>query len=440
MTEQFQLGLLSYLVQSSNGESYIESVNDEAFDVIEFKLTAQLLKRYHHLRHRMPGELEASAFLEETIEATPEISDTVAKALREVFEDIYFPLEEKNRQFIEDQMIVNMQDSQIELLSSKYAKGEITPKEFLEKIQPISSLVIPGDDPIYKDSGFLAADRENHSDEQIEGNPTFLHDLNRLTAAGGFYTPQLIIFMSGPKHFKTGLLIRLALEYARDGYNVYYADGENGVRSIRNRAKMALMECELSDLYDGTVDPDEINGALYRFQKYMGGDMFIDSYPASTKSIQDVKNRLAFLKETRGFEPDLIVWDSLDHFKPSNKDDGKRDTRIKSQIVYHEAIALNAEIGTFAFGPSQVNRGGVSKKTLSMTDIAEDFGKVMNAHAVFAICATDDEMEQGIRRIIPVAQREGVGYRGKNQCIIKVDEATMGVMEAEAEEMEVEDD
>lgn len=441
MTEAFQLGLLSYLVQSSIGTSYIEAVNDDTFDILEFKLTSQLLKRYHHLHQRLPGELEASAFLEETLSTNAEIPANVAKDLREVFEDLYVPLNKKDFDYIEDQLIINLQDKQIEAVTSRFAKGEISNKEFFDKLAPISALALPGEEGIFDDSGFLIADRDNHSDEQIEGEPTFLHDINKLTAAGGFYSPQLIVLMSGPKHFKTGIMIRLAIEYARDGYSVYYADIENGARAIRNRSKMAIMNCELHELFDGTIPYEDIDTTMELFGRYMGGDIFIDNYPAYSKTMVDIENRLAYLKENYGFEPNIIFYDPLDKFIPIRVEDQKREPRIQSQKVYHESQNLNKKLKTFAFTPSQVNRNGISKKTLSMTDIAEDFGKVMIAHAIFAICATDEEMDKGIRRIIPVAQREGASYKGKNQCLVHIDEKTMLVEEAEIiDDEDVEDE
>ena len=189
MNEQFQLSLLCYLVQSPNGELYVDSVNEDTFEFLEFKLTAQLLKRFHKLRHRMPGELEAAAFLEEEIKNTRDLPPQTAKDLREVFEDIYVLLTDKDKQFIEDQLIVSLQSKHLESASSQFATGEITPDEFFKKLDPISALALPGNDEIYKDGARLVADRDKTIDEQVKGAPTFLHDLNILTAARGFYTP-----------------------------------------------------------------------------------------------------------------------------------------------------------------------------------------------------------------------------------------------------------
>ena len=60
----------------------------------------------------------------------------------------------------------------------------------------------------------------------------------------------------------------------------------------------------------------------------------------------------------------------------------------------------------------------------------------MNAHSIWAICATANEEENGIRRIIPIRQREGESYKGKNSgvCVVKVDEKRMIVKEVDSEE------
>ena len=58
----------------------------------------------------------------------------------------------------------------------------------------------------------------------------------------------------------------------------------------------------------------------------------------------------------------------------------------------------------------------------------------MNSHAVFGICSTVDELEYGIRRIVPIVQREGLAYRGKNMCIIKIDEEKMMINEVDKDE------
>jgi len=435
MTTDYALSLLCYLVQYPEGSIYIETLDEDIFELIEDKLTLQVLKKYYNLYKALPSQTVALEFLEEQIEGTPDLTNDIVESLRVNFADIYVPLPEGDIQKIQDTIILEIQKKKLGDTFLDFAAKKIGVDQVFARIDRLNSLVKSAEAVDYEEGGFLIQDRYKHFDESIEGFPTFLYDLNGLTAAGGFYSPQLIIFLSGPKYFKTGIILKIGIEYAREGKKVYYADNENGAKSIRNRAKMCIMECELHELYEPGMQ-EKIDNTLYRFGHYMKGDLFIDSYSANSKSISDVRARLRQLKDLHNWEPNIIIYDTIDKFIPTNTKDQGRDTRIKIQLVYDEVINLNKEIGTFAIAPSQVNRKAIGKKTFDIRDLSEDFGKSFNAHAIFAICATPKEEEENIRRIIPVCQREGVKYKGTNVCIVKVDEKTMNVEEINEKDKE----
>jgi hypothetical protein len=432
MTIEYQSAILQYLVQSSEGLQYIDDLPEELFDLLEHKVCLQVLKRYKKTYNILPGKLAAIQYMEEQIKETREISAEVATSLREVTEDIFFPLAEGDKLKLQDTIVLEVQQKQIDTAFMDHASGKLSVSQVLVKMNKLSGMVKTAKYDSHADGGFLVEDREKHFEDQPVGIPTFLHDLNDLTAAGGFYSPQLIIFMSAPKSFKTGLLIKLAVEYARSGYKCYYADFENGARSIRNRVKQCIMECSYQELHEDDIQ-DELNIVLERFGKMMGGDIYIDGYPANTKSVFDVKCRLDHLKTEYNWVPDIIFYDSIDHLIPSKAEDRSRDVRIKIQLVYHEVINLSRELNAFAFAPSQVNREAVNKKVFDLRDFSEDFGKAMNSHAVFGLCSSPEEQELGIRRIVPVVQREGKAFKGKNFCMIKLDEERMMVEEIDKE-------
>jgi len=138
------------------------------------------------------------------------------------------------------------------------------------------------------------------------------------------------------------------------------------------------------------------------------------------------------LKDEHGWIPDIICWDYPDLMVPIDRT--VREKRLKIQAVYHDIIRLNNEWGVFSMGLSQVNKDAVNKEVIDMTGFAEDFGKAANCHAAFALCATPVEQAAGIRRILPVVQREGVAYNRKNYCVVKLDEAKMKLDEITIEE------
>jgi len=432
MDIEIQQNLLRYVVQQAN--KYIEHLDESIFTLIEHKVTVQILKAYYSKYGALPSETLALKFMRNTVNSHKEVTDELKKDLEEVFQDLYVPLNKNDIAYYRDHIITKIQDKLINNLYADFAEGKIDSAQLFRRMDKIKKSFQENEEEVQEKGTFLIRDKDKHIDETVEGHPTFLKSLNSLTAARGFYSPQLIVIMSAPKHFKTGIIIKLAVEYARDGYNVYYADAENSVRDIRMRSKMCIMECSAEELEDPAIQ-DELDILLDRFGKYRGGDLFIDSYPAGIKSIQDVESRLNDLKEDYDFVPDIIVYDSIDHFIPSDIQGRKQDKRIRIGDVYHEAIALNKKIGSFAIAPSQVNRNAVGKKTFNMGDIAESFDKIANCHACYAICATPDEEDMGLRRVVPVVQRGGVKQGGDNFCVVQIDEERMVVKEVDKEEL-----
>lgn len=442
MTIDFQTNILKYLLQTPNGGQYFQYLDSSLFDLVVHRIAFDTLQKYFKQYGDVPTPTTAEKLLQDDLDTTDELPEELSAELHVMFAGFREPLNPKDREYIEDVLILTIQGQQ----TDKYIMGFADKKLSLDQLtSKLGQLNLMKQHKAANADGLLIADRRQHTDDLEEGASTYLNDLNHMTAAEGFYSPQLIIFASGPKHFKTGFIIKLAIEYARDGYKVYYADGENGVRSIRRRAKMSIMGCSAGDLRSA----DDIESTLKNFNSgisaFPGGDLFVDYWPASTATVGDVKNRLAYIKETKNWKPDIVIWDSIDHFLPTNPEDQRKDTRIQIQKVYHEVIALNAELGTFSIAPSQVNKKAIDKPVFDMKDLNEDFGKVMNAHAVFAICATPEEMvpdEDGytMRRVVAVVQREGERYDGRNHCLVKIKESIASVKEAEWAESNETDD
>jgi hypothetical protein len=255
-----------------------------------------------------------------------------------------------------------------------------------------------------------------------------------MTAAGGFYSPQLIVILSEPKAFKTGTILEMAIGFMKDGLKVYVADTENGELSIRNRVEQALLRCSLTELNDpGMYDTLQ---EVKRWSMIAGGNILIDSWVAYSATTYHVKSRIKQVIKDYDFTPDVIIWDAIDHFMPSDAELRKKDERFRIRGVYFDIIAINKEFGCFSIGPSQVNRQAVNKKIITMKDFGEDFGKAANCHAAFAICRTDEEVEVGIARLVPVAQRQGKRYKPNVVCVLKIDEEHHDVHEISIEEAE----
>lgn len=427
MKIDFQTNILKYLLQTPNGGQYFQYLDSSLFDLVIHSIAFDVLHAYFKQYGDVPTPMTAEKLLEDELKTTEGLSEEVSIELRAIFSDFNEPMNPKDREYIEDVLILTIQEQQADKAIMRFGDKKLSLEQTAAKFNQLLTMKQFKADAA---DGLLLADRLLHTDDLADGTPTFLDELNRLTAAGGFHTPQLVIFASGPKHFKTGFLIKFAIEFARDGLKVYYADGENGVRSIRRRAKMAITEYtsdELKIAEDLESVYTNFNSGISMFP---GGDLFVDYWPSGTATIGDVKNRLAYIKETKNWEPNVLIWDPIDDFLPTPTEDQRLPTRLQIQKVYHEVIALNDQLGTFSFAPSQVNKAAIDKPVFDMKDLNEDFGKVMNAHAVFAICATPEEFEDHLRRIVVVVQREGVRYNGKNHVLVKIDETKASIKNA----------
>lgn len=428
MTIDFQWELFKFILQNKEGRKYLPLLDNTIFDLPEHQLAFDLLQKYHDKYATVPSRANLLEYFDRASKKA-NIKKEVYERVDETIRKLYKPFESDTKQ-IKDSIIEFAQYKKTKKMFQEYSgkiqDGDEVFREIHKEMNKIIRLSEQTEEADNNRGGMLLRDNTRTRAQKIEGHPTYLNSLNKMTAAGGFYSPQLVIIMGAPKSFKTGNLIKMAVEYVRDGYKVYYVDCENGIDSIRNRAKQAMLEVNRQDLY--TEDMLKTLDEMIERYKKLGGDMEIDFYPAYTKTVAEVDAELEYLRDEHGWIPDLICWDYPD-LMLANDHSKQKDRRLNIQHVYFDIINLNHKWGCFSIGLSQVNRQAVSKAVINMKDFAEDFGKAMNAHAAFAICRTEEEMEAGTARIIPVVQRDGVAYRGVNQCLVEIDEETMSINE-----------
>lgn len=424
MTIKFQRKVMRFLCRPEN-KRYVELLDPECFDTVELKLCFEVLRSYVKEFSAVPDATSAVEYLHRTPGYKTLRPDT-QKDTDAYLETLFTRRDEDTGLVIKTIIDYASTKRTSELMKksiSKMKEGEIGDvKRFHAELGKIAHL----DDKILElesgRGGFLLKDHNRNVDEVQPGIPCFLTGVNKLTAAGGFKTPELVIILAAPKGFKTGLSLSMGVNYMKDGLNVYYADFENGHRSIKTRAKQVLMNCTRKEL--GSSDNIRRIQRVMRQVSKFGGDMVVDKFDAYSTTVADVEQVLAEYHEQYNWRPDVIVWDYPDLIKPNAP---QKEERMNITRVYFDIINLNSRLGCFSIGVSQVNRAAVSKDVLTITDFAADFGKAMNCHAAFALCRTPAEVEAGIGRIVPVAQREGVRYKSKNVCFVKIDEERMSI-------------
>lgn len=303
-------------------------------------------------------------------------------------------------------------------------------KEISRKVAKIVQ-VAEGDEEEENNKGsFALADFDLSRKTIITGTPTYLKALNRMTSTKGFYSPQLVVLMGAPKSFKTGTLLNIAVGLVRNGERVYYVDCENGEDRIADRFYQAMLEATWEEYASGELD-ETLTEMVSRF-KVMGGDFRADFFPAHTKSVADVEERLQEIEEETGWTPTVLLWDYPDLMQPT--DYRIKEKRLQIQAVYFDIIRCQKKRKVWGIGLSQVNKDAVDKAVIDMKGFSEDFGKAMNCHAAFALCRTQAEKEAGLMRIVPVVQRDGVAQSSHAVCYTSISEARMQVKEIDRDQ------
>lgn len=421
----FQKQILQYMVSSVSdfeGSKYLKLLEPDLFDLSELQVVCNCLQEYQKKYGVIPKtDANLLDFFSSELKKMS-VSEQVRKLIEQEIRAIFDPLR-ADTPIIKEAILEFARYRRCKLAIETWSPRLKEGAEYIEKLErdlhkarTLSADEIEGN----KNHGkFLIKDYAGRElFRAANGHPTFIHEMNMLTSARGFKSPELIAIMGAPKSFKTGFLLNVAKHYMLTGLNIYYADGENGHRSITNRMKQSLLECNYRELADGTFqqDLDSIMGKAGA----RGGDFICDHYPARTCTLLDVELRLAELKQERNFVPDFIVYDDLTHFNPI---DSKVEPRLRGGAVYFDAIGLNTKLGCFAFTPAQVNRAAVSKKIITLKDIAEDFSKIMNAHGAFALCRTDQDITDGFARLVVVMQREGEPPIEGKEILLVIDAA-----------------
>ena len=437
MQIDFQREVLKFLCQDKLGRKYIEILDADFFDGSEDNVIFSLLKDYATRYKGLPNEANLLQYLETTLDKpkNKDVGANVKKVLADTVRKAFIP-STANTQQIKETVIDKYQKKLIRKLIKENAgklnsDDEELVKNIYKEIAAIKKLSEEDLGETEKNRGsFLLSEHEEGDYSVTIAHPTYLHGLNDMTGTQGFYSPQLVIFMSEPKGFKTGLLLNVAKNYVRDGFNVYYADAENGHKRIKDRVRQSMVNCTFEELRSGKFDKKLTS--MVKAYSVMGGDFRADFFPAYTKSVADVEAELDYLLEEYNWIPDIICYDYLDLFEPI--DYKIKEKRLKIQAVYFDAIRLNNRLDTFSISLSQVSKGAVGSKTINMTDFAEDFGKAANCHAAFALCKDEVERAAGVARLIPVAQRDGVAQHTNKACFVSIDESRQTLTELSSQQ------
>jgi len=403
MTDNLQELVLGWVIQTKNTDA-LQYLKKSHFNDPTHKEIITIIQDYYKSYGKIPS---FKLLLEYTVTDRDDLKEAVAaltipkdeeKAIQDLFNG-----------FIKKQEFKSVLNKYL----PEYQKGRDVYSSLYTDIEKIININIGG-----SDLQGIFLEKSNIDVEKIYGNPTFLQSLNDMTSAGGFYAPQLIVFLGGPKTFKTGLLINLAVEYAYAGKKVFYADFENGLREMRTRLQQCVCHCTEDEL----VLPKWRK--FYKKNKQLindiGGGVYLRSFFGRIDSIKSIEKDIDTLIKVEKWVPDILIIDYLDIVGAS--DHNLRERRLIIQDNYIRTVALNQKYDCFTFSISKVKQTAYNKDRYTIEDFGEDAEKAYNAHAAFAFVRDQDDFQAHRARISALVQRRGESY-GKDDCWLEIDES-----------------
>jgi KaiC/GvpD/RAD55 family RecA-like ATPase len=432
MTIEFQEALLKFLFHQKDAKKYRKYLESDIFDNPDAKFIYSLWDNYIDRYGSVPSKPYFLEFFSKVCKKNKSFAITAdtERALLRSINDIYDTFE-NDVVFIEEEILLFAQKKLTKNFIRDYAEKVNDDDEDMfaamqKEITAIANLrkeFEKGGPPEIK---FMFKNLGQNNFHHAPASPTFLKALNKMTSARGFYTPQNIVFLGGPKSFKTGLLLNLAIEFARDGLKVYYSDTENGERSITQRIEQGVIKCEVHELGDRK---DHLVIMQDRMRA-MGGEIVMGRHFDST--LDDVDADLERIFNETGWKPDVIVHDYLDKYRCSDK--SIREEHRQLDQIFKHAVTLNEKWGTFSVGVSVIKQDAFQDEIIDVGDFGRSASKAYNCHAAFGICRNEWELQNGYARIIPAVQREGTPYKGNAEttCSIQLDENIMKIEEVDS--------
>ena len=254
-----------------------------------------------------------------------------------------------------------------------------------------------------------------NDDDVIERIPTGMVELDRILGGGGGRT-EMFCVVAPPGRGKTTFLISVGGAAIESGYNVVHISLENNVKQIKRNYDMRLLRKNMDYIKENV---DKSIAAMFNIKKYRKGKIKIKKYPTKSASVQTIRSYLDQLKAVEGFEPDVLIVDYGAILRPSTNYSEKRNS---IETIYEDLRALADEYNLLLWTAMQGNRNSLSKRIVTMADLAECFAVGNTCDGMVCLCQTQKEKAKGDIRLFLAKVRDSADsliLKGKIQYDIK---------------------
>lgn len=244
------------------------------------------------------------------------------------------------------------------------------------------------------------AERYEQGIEGVDRVPTGLAGVDKVMK-GGLGRGELGVIMAPPNRGKSFALANIGAGAMTANYHVAHFTLEMPERQVTKRYDNRLLNKDFDFLKS---NKSKIVTAVKNMAKLNRGRLFVKKYPTNGSTVDTLRSYLTRLRIEKGITPDVVIVDYADLLQPRRT---YSDKRFELESIYLDLRDLAEEFNCAVWTASQVNRGGLDKKVITIGDLAEAFNKANIADFMVALCQTIEEKEDGEMRWHVAKHRDG---------------------------------
>ena len=234
-----------------------------------------------------------------------------------------------------------------------------------------------------------------NDEDVIERIPTGIDALDTCLS-GGLGRTEMGVIVAAPGLGKTSTLVSIGGAAIENGYNVLHVSLENNEKQITRNYDLRLLKHNMAYVREHTEQSIQ---AIFNIQKYKRGQLRIKKYPTRGASVQTIRTLIDKYKLVQEFVPDVLIVDYGTILKSSVAYSDKRNA-IESN--FEELRALADDYNLALWTAAQGNRGALSKKVVTMSDLAECFAIGNVCDVMACLCQTmQEKVKQEMRMFLP---------------------------------------
>lgn len=404
-TTQVQLKILALLWRDEQSYTmYRETIKPKYFSKSIHIDLCRIIFDYHEKYGTSPT---LDALVEETVQMCEktkskqkledEYLDTIEQMAEMEFHDIEY-IKDKILSFGKRQALVDAVLESAEILEKKpdtqYNQIAELVKDAMMVGEDVSDLGLDVYDNIEERFlGYL------NDDDVIERIPTGMEMLDTCLG-GGLGRTEMGVVVAPPGRGKTTTLVSIGGAAIENGYNVLHVSLENNDKQILRNYDLRLLKKDMDYIRDNV---DKSIAAMFNIKRYRHGKVIVKKYPTKSVTVTTIRNLLDQLKMVKGFIPDVLIVDYGAILKPSINYSEKR-TSIEG--IYEDLRAIADDYNLALWTAAQGNRGALSKKIVTMADLAECFAIGNTCDVMPCLCQSEKEKQKGEIRMFLAKVRD----------------------------------